>query len=119
LQQLVVKADQFLLQQFYPSPGTKSDGQLSAMVHGVDAVITGTHEEDKQGGTGDVIRVSFIVVGTFLHEVDPSSGMFLQRDVFVRFGNAAGSLTTTKGGAIPAMPSMVEIQNCIASIPLL
>ena len=34
----------------------------------------------------------------------------------VRFGNAAGSLTTTKGGAIPAMPSMVEIQNCIASI---
>ena len=37
----------------------------------------------------------------------------------VRFGNAAGSLTTTKGGAIPAMPSMVKIQNCIASIPLL
>lgn len=37
----------------------------------------------------------------------------------VRFGNAAGSLTTTKGGAIPAMPSMVEIQNCIASIPLM
>ena len=63
----------------------KSDGQLSAMVHGVDAVITGTHEEDKQGGTGDVIRVSFIVVGTFLHEVDPSSGMFLQRDVFVLY----------------------------------
>ena len=37
----------------------------------------------------------------------------------VRFGNAAGSLTTTKGGAIPAMPSMGEIQNCIASIPLM
>ena len=37
----------------------------------------------------------------------------------VRFVNAAGSLTTTKGGAIPAMPSMVEIQNCIASIPLM
>ena len=37
----------------------------------------------------------------------------------VRFGNAAGSLTTTKGGAIPAMPSMVEIQNCMASIPLM
>ena len=37
----------------------------------------------------------------------------------VRFGTAAGSLTTTKGGAIPAMPSMVEIQNCIASIPLM
>ena len=25
----------------------------------------------------------------------------------------------TRGGAIPAMPSMVEIQNCIASIPLM
>lgn len=37
----------------------------------------------------------------------------------VRFGNAAGSLTTTKGGAIPAMPSMEEVRNCIASAPLL
>ena len=37
----------------------------------------------------------------------------------VRFGNAAGSLTTTKGGAIPAMPSMEEIRSCIASAPLL
>ncbi len=85
LQQLVVKADQFLFQQFYPSSGTESDGQLSATVYGVNAVIAGTHEEDKQGGTDDVIRVSFIVVGTFLHEVGPSSGMFLQCDVFVLY----------------------------------
>ena len=39
------------------------------MVHGVDAVITGTHEEDKQGGTGDVIRVSFIVVDVYKRQV--------------------------------------------------
>lgn len=37
----------------------------------------------------------------------------------VRFGNAAGSLTTTKGGAIPAMPTMEEIRQCISATPLL
>lgn len=82
LQQLVIEADQFLFQQFYPSPDTESDGQFSATVHGVDAVITSTHEEDKQGGTGNVIRVFFIIVGTFLHEISSSSGMFLQCDIF-------------------------------------
>ncbi|MGM9659374.1 MAG: carbohydrate kinase [Faecousia sp.] len=30
----------------------------------------------------------------------------------VDFANAAGSLTTTKGGAIPALPSMEEIRSC-------
>ncbi len=30
----------------------------------------------------------------------------------VRFANAAGSLTTTKLGAIPALPSWEEIRNC-------
>lgn len=37
----------------------------------------------------------------------------------IRFGNAAGSLTTTKGGAIPAMPTTEEIRQCISTIPLL
>lgn len=85
LQQLVVKADQFLFQQFHPSPETESDRQLALAVHGVDAVITSAHEEDKQGGTGDVIRVTFIVIGAFLHEVNPSSGMFFQCDVFLLY----------------------------------
>lgn len=35
------------------------------------------------------------------------------------FANAAGSLTTTKGGAIPAMPTMEEINRCIDSAALL
>lgn len=30
----------------------------------------------------------------------------------VDFANAAGSLTTTKGGAIPALPSIEEIRVC-------
>ena len=85
LQQLVVKADEFLFQQFHPATKAESDGQLPATVHGVNAVIAGTHKENKQGGTGDVIRIAFIVVSTFLHEVGPSSGMFFQSDVFVLY----------------------------------
>lgn len=85
LQQFVVKADQFLFQQFYPSSDTESDGQFATSVHGIDAVITSAHEEDKQGGTGYVIWVTFIVKGAFLHEVGPSSGMFFQGDVFVLY----------------------------------
>ena len=34
----------------------------------------------------------------------------------VDFANAAGSLTTTKGGAIPALPSIEEIRVCHANL---
>ena len=37
----------------------------------------------------------------------------------VSFGNAAGSLATTKLGAIPAMPAMSEILECLHSSPKL
>jgi fructokinase len=37
----------------------------------------------------------------------------------VDFANAAGSLTTIKKGAIPAMPSLAEIENCRKTTPLL
>lgn len=37
----------------------------------------------------------------------------------VDFANAAGSLTTTRKGAIPAMPTREEIQRCRACVPLL
>lgn len=33
----------------------------------------------------------------------------------VRFANAAGSLTTTKSGAIPALPKLSDIECCISS----
>ena len=35
------------------------------------------------------------------------------------FSNAAGSLATTKRGAIPAMPDRAAILDCIASVPRL
>lgn len=37
----------------------------------------------------------------------------------VAFANAAGSLTTTSKGAIPAMPDKQQIESCIKDIPLL
>jgi sugar/nucleoside kinase (ribokinase family) len=35
------------------------------------------------------------------------------------FANAAGSLVTTKPGAIPAIPTLAEIESCIAGVPRL
>lgn len=37
----------------------------------------------------------------------------------VSFANAAGSLATTKSGAIPAMPTNEEVKDCIKTVPLL
>jgi len=37
----------------------------------------------------------------------------------VSFANAAGSLTTTKSGAISAMPTRAEVEDCIKNTPLL
>lgn len=85
LQQLVVKADQFLFQQFHPAAETERNGQLSITVHGINAVIASAHEEDKKGGTGDVIRIPFIVIGAFLHEVGFSLGMLAKGHIFVLY----------------------------------
>lgn len=42
------------------------------------------------------------------------------RDVreLVEFANAVGSLCATKRGAIPAMPTLAEVERCRASVPL-
>ena len=37
----------------------------------------------------------------------------------ISFANAAGSLATTKGGAIPAMPTLDEVESCRKTVPLL
>ncbi len=42
-----------------------------------------------------------------------------QMNRLLDFANAAGSLTTTKKGAIPAMPDKEEIEACIAGTPRL
>ena len=61
-------------------------------------------------GAGDAF------VGAVLHRLKGLSGeeiAVLDRETLadvVDFANAAGSLTTTRGGAIPAMPTMEEIE---------
>ena len=39
-------------------------------------------------------------------------------DEIVAFANAAGALTTTKHGAIPALPDLEEIERCIKQTPV-
>ena len=85
LQQLVVKTDQFLFQQFHPSAKAESYGQFSVTVDRIDTVIAGTHKEDKKGGTGHVIRIPVIVISAFFHEVSSSLGMFAQGNVLVLY----------------------------------
>lgn len=60
LQQLVVEADQFLLQ--YPGAAARTEGyrEPALAVDRIDAVIAGAHEENKKGGTCDAIRVLFV-----------------------------------------------------------
>ena len=36
-----------------------------------------------------------------------------------KFGNAAGSVCATKKGAIPALPDVKAIEDCMANVPLL
>ena len=70
-------------------------------------------------GAGDAFMgaIHFLLKGKTAEELRALPEDALRE--IVRFGNAAGSLTTTKGGAIPAMPSMEEVRSCIASAPLL
>lgn len=37
---------------------------------------------------------------------------------FLAFANAAGSLATTRKGAIPALPTLAEIEDCLAHTPV-
>ena len=69
LQQLVVEADQFLLQ--YPGTAARTEGyrEPAFAVDRIDTVVTGTHEENEKGGTGDVIRTVLIKAPAFFHEV--------------------------------------------------
>jgi fructokinase len=69
-------------------------------------------------GAGDAFT------GGFLHQLLQSgkSAAELQEDdlaAFLAFANAAGSLTTVRKGAIPALPTREEIEKCMAHVPIL
>lgn len=47
-----------------------------------------------------------------LKDITPEEIRHMDPTEEVDFANAAGSLTTTRGGAIPALPTLKEIQDC-------
>ena len=70
-------------------------------------------------GAGDSFlgAVHYRLRGKSLKEIRELSEPEL-KDI-LSFANAAGSLTTTRGGAIPAMPTLEEIELCQRTVPLL
>lgn len=70
-------------------------------------------------GAGDAFlgAIHYRLRGKMLEEIQKFTEAEL-KDV-ISFANAVGSLTTTKSGAIPAMPTLDEIELCRRSVPLL
>lgn len=86
----------------------KAKGQVPAyQVKAVD--ITGA-------GDAFVGSMLFQLAGMSPEEIQNLSEAQLEE--MVSFANGAGSLTTTKKGAIPAMPTQEEIQRCRKETPL-
>lgn len=66
-------------------------------------------------GAGDAF------LGALLYQINQKGKAVSKLDDYeirqmVDFSNAAGSLATTKKGAIPAMPSIVDIEGCLKSV---
>ena len=70
-------------------------------------------------GAGDAF------LGAVLYHLSGRTAPFLERvdrgelELIVDFANAAGALTTTKKGAIPALPDLEQIRQCLAQTPKL
>lgn len=87
LQQGVVEAYQFLFQDFGTVSSSEGYGESALAVYGIDAVVTGAHEEYEQGGTGNVVRVVLVEVPAFLHEIGFPFRMIPKRVVFFLDGS--------------------------------
>jgi len=70
-------------------------------------------------GAGDSFlgAVHYRLRGKTLEEIRRLSEADMKE--IISFANAAGSLTTTRGGAIPAMPTLEEIETCRKTAALL
>lgn len=88
-------------------------GKLTGLLPTYDVQTVDTN------GAGDAFlgAVLFRLCGKSLEQIRRLEESEL-RDI-LSFANAAGSLTTTKGGAIPAMPVRKEIEMCRKTIPFL
>lgn len=70
-------------------------------------------------GAGDAFlgAVHFCIRECSLNDLRSLSRQDLEE--IISFANAAGALTTSKNGAIPAMPTVEEIENCRKNVPIL
>lgn len=88
-------------------------GKLCGLVPTYDVTTVDTN------GAGDAFlgAIHYRLRGKSLEEIQN----FAQRELedIISFANAAGALTTTKGGAFPAMPTPEEVRFCQKSVPLL
>lgn len=82
LQQLMVQAEQLFFQYFRTVARAERHGEFAATVYRIDAVVAGTHEEDEQGGAGDIVRIPLVEECTLFHEICPPIRMLLQGMVF-------------------------------------
>lgn len=81
-EQAVVDTYEFLFQYFRTVARAERHGELAASVYRIDAVVAGTHEEDEQGGAGDIVRIPLVEECTPFHEICPPVRVFLQGMVF-------------------------------------
>lgn len=75
-QQLMVQAEQLFFQYSRTVARAERHGELAAAVYRIDAVVAGTHEEDEQGGAGDIIRIPLVEECALFHEVRPPVRVF-------------------------------------------
>ena len=115
----------------------KGAARLMAMGPGLVLVSMGekgAYYQNKVGGglvptfdveTVDTTGAGDAFWGAVLHQLRGKTAAELaqlpsqQLQQVVRFGNAAGSLTTMKSGAIPAMPTQEEIEACLKTRKLM
>jgi Sugar kinases, ribokinase family len=70
-------------------------------------------------GAGDAFTgaVHYCLRGKTLVEIQKFTKTDMEN--MISFANAVGSLTTTKSGAIPAMPTLKEVEDCRKTVPIL
>ncbi|HEX3039656.1 MAG TPA: PfkB family carbohydrate kinase, partial [Caproiciproducens sp.] len=70
-------------------------------------------------GAGDAFTgaVHYCLRGKTLAEIQKFTKTDMEN--MISFANAVGSLTTTKSGAIPAMPTLKEVEDCRRTVPIL
>lgn len=86
------------------------DGALSLPTYDTKVVDT--------TGSGDSFFGAFLT--KLMESGKPVSALTLDElCAAAKFGNAAGSVCATKKGAIPALPDVKAIEDCMANVPLL